>query len=42
MTPGQREELIALLTLWTGWNRSAFENMTDRELLQEYERRIGK
>ena len=41
MTPEERQERIALLTLWTGWSASVFERMDDKRLLEEYERRVG-
>jgi hypothetical protein len=42
MKPDEREQIIALLVIWTGYAESAFENMTDKELLQEFDRRVGE
>lgn len=41
MTAEERDILTSTLVLWTGFNASVFTKMTDRELLQEYERRVG-
>ena len=38
MEQSERDVLIDLLALRKGWNRSAFENMTDEELLAHEER----
>lgn len=37
-----REEMIATLILWTGWAESAFESLTDRELIKMYDRHLNK
>lgn len=42
LNENHREELIATLVLWTGGGREAFENMDDRQLLHEHDRRVGK
>lgn len=41
MTDEERTELIALLMWKTGWAESAFIKMTDKELRDEVERRVG-
>lgn len=41
MPTEQREQLISLLIIWTGWNESVFENMTDREVAEHYDRYVG-
>lgn len=38
LSADQREEFIAMLQLWTGWNRSAFEKLTDHELVELVDR----
>ena len=38
----EREQIVALLVIWTGWAESAFEKMTDKEILQEFDRRVGE
>jgi len=38
MKPEYREEMIAALILWTGWNKSAFDKLSDRELTEMYDR----
>lgn len=42
MPTEQREQLISLLIIWTGWNESVFENMTDREVAEHYDRYVGE
>lgn len=42
MTEEIREEMIATLILWTGWARSAFEKLTERELIKMYDRHLNK
>lgn len=38
MSDEQRHEVVEWLVIWTGWARSAFEKLADRELLELYER----
>lgn len=40
MSETERQELIAALTLVTGWNSAAYETMSDEELQREYDRRV--
>lgn len=42
MSEEVREEMIATLILWTGWARSAFENLTDREIIKLHDRHAAK
>ena len=38
MTVEDREEIIGWLVIWTGWSIAAFDNKSDRELLEMAER----
>lgn len=38
----EREQIICLLVIWTGYAESAFEKMDDAELMKEYRRRLGE
>lgn len=38
LTVEHRNEVIEFLVMWTGWAASAFEKMTDKELLALYDR----
>lgn len=41
MTEEHREEIIATLILWTGWAKEAFEKMSDREIAELHDKRVG-
>ncbi len=40
MTSERREQMVTTLILWTGWSRKAFENKSDKEIIELYERHI--
>lgn len=40
LTTEERDILISSLALVTGWNPSAYENMPDQELQEEYDKRV--
>lgn len=42
MDKKDREEMISLLVLWTGWKVTAFEKLTDRELVRMYDRHYNR
>lgn len=42
MTEEVREEMIATLILWTGWARSAFESLSDKDIIKMYDRHLNK
>ncbi|WP_255452446.1 hypothetical protein GGGNBK_18990 [Sporosarcina sp. ANT_H38] len=42
MLDHEREQIITLLIVWTGWNESAFRAMDDVKLLAEYHRRLAE
>lgn len=42
MHPQEREQIITLLIVWTGYAETAFTKLTDKELMAEYRRRLGE
>lgn len=42
MTPLEREQLINILALRTGWHVNAFRRLDDKELQRLYDERVGR
>lgn len=42
MTATEREQIINLLTLRTGWHEDAFRRLDDKELQRLYDERVGR
>lgn len=38
MSEGERNELIEFLLMWTMWSRDGLEKLSNRKLLDEFER----
>jgi len=38
MNKEERDELIAVLLMWSNWNKAALESLSNRKLLEEYDR----
>lgn len=41
MTEEYRQEIISTLVLWSIWSRDGLEKLTDRELIELYERHMN-
>lgn len=42
MKPEYREEMIAAIILKTGWNESVFENKSDKQIMEWYDRYVNQ
>ena len=42
LPPHERDQIITLLVIWTGYAESAYDKMDDAELMKEYKRRLGE
>lgn len=40
MSNDERDEIIAVLLMRSNWNRAALESLSNRKLLEEYDRHI--
>lgn len=38
MSESERQEIITILILWTTWSEEALNNMSNRRLLETYDR----